>query len=113
MVSLSRLCCIVLSESLARCIDDPKEFQLITDCILKDVEVSKDPAMAKAQDIVRRLRQRKLYGFVDEYIVTNPNDVERLMQLTPEDVAGACMALDDKVHTAPHEARCVAFPVDC
>lgn len=77
----------------ARCIDDPKEFQLITDCILKDVEVSKDPAMAKAQGIVRRLRQRKLYGFVDEYIVMNPDDVEPLMQLTAEDVAGSCLVL--------------------
>ena len=53
---------------LANCIDDPQEFQLITDCILKDVEVSKEPAMAKAQDILRRLRRRQLYGFVDECV---------------------------------------------
>jgi hypothetical protein len=51
---------------LKKCIDDPADFQLITDCILKDVEVSKNPAMAKAQAIVRDLRKRQLYAFVDE-----------------------------------------------
>jgi len=58
----------MLPRCLHRCIDDAKEFQYITDCILKDVECSKDPAMKKAQAIVKRMRQRKLYAFVDEFV---------------------------------------------
>jgi hypothetical protein len=53
-------------QNARRSIDDPADFQLLTDCVLKDVEVSKDPAMAPAQALVRRIRTRDLYAFVDE-----------------------------------------------
>jgi len=45
-------------------IHDPQEFWRLTDCVLKDIELSRDPELGKAQDIVKRLRQRKLYRCV-------------------------------------------------
>ena len=69
---------------LAKCIDDPQDFELITDCILKDVEVSKDPAMAKAQAIVRDLKKRRLYAFVDECVCACARACVRAARTSPE-----------------------------
>jgi HD superfamily phosphohydrolase len=62
---------------------DPEEYIRLTDCVLKDIEVSRDPALSKAQAIIRRLRKRELYKLVDTILL--PKQVEANMRkLTAE-----------------------------
>lgn len=51
---------------ISESIDDPEQYTFMTDSILKDIEKSRDPALAEAKKIVTRLRKRQLYKFVDE-----------------------------------------------
>lgn len=54
---------------LSKSINDPAEYKHVTDCVLREIEASKDPGMAKAQAIVHDIRTRNLYKFVDEYLL--------------------------------------------
>lgn len=58
-----------LTEKLAA---GPREFQKLDDTILKRIEWGPEPELAKAQAIVKRLRTRNLYKYVDEYTVPEP-----------------------------------------
>jgi len=48
---------------------DPTTYTYLTDCILKTIEASFEPQLEAARGIIRRLRCRDLYRFVDETIV--------------------------------------------
>ena len=48
---------------------DVKEFIKMDDTLLKQIENSNEAALGKARDIVRRIRRRELYRFVNEYTV--------------------------------------------
>ena len=50
---------------LAAAIHDPAAYAQLTDCVLREIEGSRDPALARARSIVRDLRCRRLYKFVD------------------------------------------------
>ena len=50
-------------------IRDPKEFIKLDDTIVKQIEFSNEPELQKARDIIKRLRKRDLYVFVNEYTV--------------------------------------------
>jgi len=60
---------IAWNSSLSKASADPREFQGLTDCILRDIERSRDDSLSKAQDIIRRIRTRRLYPFADEWLV--------------------------------------------
>ncbi|OQS07910.1 hypothetical protein THRCLA_00096, partial [Thraustotheca clavata] len=49
--------------------NSPQEFQYMTDHIIKVIECSKDASLQSARDIIKRIRRRQLYEFVDEYLV--------------------------------------------
>mgnify|MGYP005867165817 CR=1 FL=1 len=49
--------------------ESPESYTYLTDCILKTIECSKESDLVPARKIVRRLRKRELYCFVDEVIV--------------------------------------------
>jgi HD superfamily phosphohydrolase len=72
-------------------IDDAASYASLTDCVLRDIEFSKDPRLADARAIVNDVRRRKLYKFVDEVVLS---DVEaRLLQrvrLCPVYLSVAC-----------------------
>jgi HD superfamily phosphohydrolase len=47
----------------------PKTFARMDDSILKRIEWSDEPGMAPAQEVLRRLRRRELYKYVNEFTV--------------------------------------------
>ena len=50
-------------------IEDPDRYLHTTDAILHDIAASRDPALQKSRDILRAMRSRDLYKFVDEVLV--------------------------------------------
>ncbi|KAJ1675482.1 hypothetical protein EV182_001173 [Spiromyces aspiralis] len=54
---------------LSEAIYSPKDYLYLTDNILTEIERSKDSQLAEAQRIIRRIRYRDLYKFVDEFII--------------------------------------------
>jgi HD superfamily phosphohydrolase len=48
---------------------EPTTYTHLTDCILKTIEASFEPELEPARAIIRRLRRRDLYRFVDETII--------------------------------------------
>ena len=52
---------------ISHMIDDPKEYVYLTDAILREIERSRAPELAPCQGVLRRIRERDIYKFVDEY----------------------------------------------
>lgn len=52
---------------MSQMIKDPKEYINLTDGILREIERSKNPLLAASQKILKRIRDRDIYKFVDEY----------------------------------------------
>jgi HD superfamily phosphohydrolase len=85
--------------------NDPKEYLHLTDTIVKVIERSKAPELAESQSIIKRLRYRDIYRFVDQIIF--PPDARKHItkeMLTPKyivrhaDVPGAFNEDDVIVH---------------
>ena len=71
-----------LTEKLA---GGPREFQKLDDTILKRIEWGPEPELWKAQEIVKRLRTRDLYRYVDEYTVPEA-ELQSWPDVTPEEI---------------------------
>ncbi|RKP13824.1 HD phosphohydrolase domain-containing protein [Piptocephalis cylindrospora] len=54
-----------ISDAIGR----PDQYKQLTDTVLRQIEFSKDEALASSRDIIRRIRQRNLYRFVCEYLI--------------------------------------------
>src|SRR5689334_17237173 len=54
---------------LSNSIDDMAQYMQFTDCILREIERSKDPQLETSRQILRRLRRRDLYRCVDTVLV--------------------------------------------
>lgn len=67
---------------ISESINDPFEFMRLTDSIVPMIEYSSDQALARARQLIRRVRTRKLYRFVDEILL--PPGRERTV--TPQDI---------------------------
>ena len=52
---------------MSQMIDNPKEYINLTDSILREIERSKDPKLEASRKIMKRIRDRDIYKFVDEY----------------------------------------------
>ncbi|KAJ8773800.1 hypothetical protein K2173_008263 [Erythroxylum novogranatense] len=66
-------------------IDEPDQFWTIDDSILKIIEISKDPELKEARDLILRIRRRDLYQYCNEFTV--PKDkMEHFKDVTPQDV---------------------------
>ncbi|KAJ1651149.1 hypothetical protein IWQ61_008221 [Dispira simplex] len=50
-------------------LQDPAQYLYLTDDILRDVERSQSPELAEARELLKRMRCRQLYKFVDEFII--------------------------------------------
>ncbi|KAJ2958880.1 hypothetical protein NQZ79_g5581 [Umbelopsis isabellina] len=50
-------------------VDDEYEYLKLTDDILKTIQFSECDELKKAREIIKRLRTRKLYRFVDEFLI--------------------------------------------
>lgn len=62
---------------ISKAVDNPEDYLNLTDDILRVIERSKSPELADARAIMKRLRTRQLYKFVDEFLVP-PSLVDKL-----------------------------------
>ncbi|KAJ0406744.1 hypothetical protein P43SY_004569 [Pythium insidiosum] len=64
----------------------PADFQYLTDHIINRIEASKCTTLEPARKIIRQLRCRQLYEFIDEYLL--PSDVmSKIPEVSPEEIA--------------------------
>ncbi|RIA97929.1 HD phosphohydrolase domain-containing protein [Glomus cerebriforme] len=54
---------------ISKTVENPEEYLQLNDTILNQIEFSKEPSLAKSREIIKRIRTRKLYKFVDEFLV--------------------------------------------
>jgi HD superfamily phosphohydrolase len=73
---------------ISKAIWKPEEFVKLDDTVLKRIEWSSDPALREAQDILRRLRRRELYRYVNEFTVPSER-LSRWKDVRPEEIV-AC-----------------------
>jgi len=66
-------------------INDPESYMRLTDCILKEIEVSRNKELKSAQDLLKRIRKRELYSFVSEFIIPE-NEIEKWKVPTPSEL---------------------------
>ncbi|KAI8369175.1 hypothetical protein EDC96DRAFT_607057 [Choanephora cucurbitarum] len=68
-------------------IDQPEEYLYMTDDILRTIERSRDPELEESRRIIKLLRTRNLYKFVDEFLI--PPELESKLNettVTPQDI---------------------------
>ncbi|PRP74387.1 HD phosphohydrolase domain-containing protein [Planoprotostelium fungivorum] len=71
--------------NISSAIEDPAEFTLLSDSILKTIETSKDPNLKESRDIISKIRKRQLYGSAGEVLVP-PNQHEDITSVRVEDI---------------------------
>lgn len=54
---------------LSAATSSPEEYAKLTDCVLKQIEISTDPRLAEARHLIMRIRTRQLYKLVDETVL--------------------------------------------
>ena len=64
-------------------IDNPDEYLYLTDAILKEIERSKVPELAESRRIIKRIRQRDLYRFVDQTVLPSITSSSSFRGSTP------------------------------
>ena len=75
---------------VSKAIWSPAEFAKLDDTVLKRIEWSKEPGMRAAQEVLRRLRRRELYKYVNEFTVPRER-LAKYVDVTPADITG-CQA---------------------
>lgn len=60
---------VVQNGRISKAIWSPEDFAVLDDTVLREIERSRDQAMAKAKALVKRIRTRNLYKFVNEFTV--------------------------------------------
>ena len=76
---------IAWKNEISDAIWDVEEFIELDDSILKKIEWSKEAPMQKAHDLVRRIRTRDLYQYVNEYAVPE-EDIQYFKPVTEIDI---------------------------
>ncbi len=76
---------VVWNNEISNAIWDVKEFVKLDDTILKRIEWSKEPALQRGRDLVRRIRNRDLYCYVNEYSVPE-EDIPDFKPVTEVDI---------------------------
>ncbi|KAI7871831.1 HD phosphohydrolase domain-containing protein [Spinellus fusiger] len=64
--------------NISSTVDNPEEYLYLTDDILRSIERSKEPALEESRRIIKRLRTRNLYKFVDEFLL--PTELEPMVK---------------------------------
>lgn len=54
---------------ISSAVDRPEDYLYLTDDILRMIERSKAPELETSRNIMKRLRTRDLYKFVDEFLI--------------------------------------------
>ncbi|CAH0477595.1 unnamed protein product [Peronospora belbahrii] len=64
----------------------PQDFQFLTDHIVHSIEASKSDSLADARALLKRVRRRELYEFIDEYLL--PSELmSRIPRFSAEELA--------------------------
>ncbi|ORX88996.1 HD phosphohydrolase domain-containing protein [Basidiobolus meristosporus CBS 931.73] len=63
--------------NISKAIESPQDYLHLTDDILKQIERSKSEELLPARQIIKRIRQRQLYKFVDEFII--PSELKQYL----------------------------------
>ncbi|TFK65851.1 HD-domain/PDEase-like protein [Pluteus cervinus] len=71
---------------ISKMVDKPEEYVHLTDDIMPQIEVSKDPRLAEAQAIFKRIRKRDLYKLVDYKVIDWPMRSTFQAEITPKSV---------------------------
>lgn len=61
-------------------VDDPLEYRNMTDALLREIERSKDPSLAKSRELINRLRRRDLYKFVDQINIPSSSEIKSFLK---------------------------------
>ncbi|KAL4162590.1 hypothetical protein PRNP1_003126 [Phytophthora ramorum] len=64
----------------------PEEFQFLTDHVVHSIEASKSETLSDARAVLKRMRRRELYEFIDEYLLP-PELMSRIPRFTSEELA--------------------------
>lgn len=86
---------------IADSISDPEEFLTMTDCLIPIIERSKEASLARARKIIRRLRRRQLYRFVDEILLPAGTS----FKVTPEQITTCQDAAGMNVNLVPDDVH--------
>ncbi|KAI9343829.1 hypothetical protein BD770DRAFT_397934 [Pilaira anomala] len=73
---------------IADSVSNPEDYLFMTDDIIRNIERSKCPELAESRQIVKNIRTRNLYKFVDEFLV--PPELESRLNkdtITSQDIA--------------------------
>jgi hypothetical protein len=54
---------------ISESVDKPEEYLHMTDDLIRSIERSKCPELEESRRIIKRLRTRDLYKFVDEFLI--------------------------------------------
>lgn len=54
---------------IADAVDRPEDYLYLTDDIVRTIERSKCPELEESRRIIKNIRTRKLYKFVDEFLI--------------------------------------------
>ncbi|KAI9002319.1 hypothetical protein BC832DRAFT_593626 [Gaertneriomyces semiglobifer] len=79
---------------LSASVDDMRQYMFLTDSILKEIERSSDPQLEKSRAIIKRIRKRDLYRFVDQILVPLHLATEIKASITADAIV-ACQEAED------------------
>ncbi|GAB5586934.1 hypothetical protein Unana1_01834 [Umbelopsis nana] len=81
---------------ISRAVDNGEDYLNLTDDILRVIERSKEEELAPARQIMRRIRTRDLYKFVDEYLI--PKDLIEFLGKDKINAEEVISHQDDNAH---------------
>ncbi|TPX61810.1 hypothetical protein SpCBS45565_g07164 [Spizellomyces sp. 'palustris'] len=77
-------------------VDDMKRYVYITDSIIMEIERSSSPELEKARSIIKRIRKRDLYRFVDQVLVPLHASMKVKERITPQAIV-ECQGSNDNL----------------
>ena len=89
---------------IAESIDDPDLYLHMTDYVLHTIETSKSPGLQKSRDIIKRLRKRDLYKFVEESLLDQTaTQMIKYKSLRPEDIIASYTPVSPQDRLVPED----------
>ncbi|RLN37530.1 hypothetical protein BBJ28_00013278 [Nothophytophthora sp. Chile5] len=78
----------------------PQDFQFLTDHVVHSIEASKSDTLEPARALLKRMRRRELYEFIDEYLLP-PELVAHIPRFSSDELA--CQVFSNGVHLNPED----------
>ncbi|RLN51984.1 hypothetical protein BBJ28_00012979 [Nothophytophthora sp. Chile5] len=78
----------------------PQDFQFLTDHVVHSIEASKSDTLEPARALLKRMRRRELYEFIDEYLLP-PELMAHIPRFSSDELA--CQVSSNGVHLNPED----------